>query len=436
MGLIDTEKGTSEVVGAMLLLAIFIIVLGSIQAYEVPSWNKDLELQQFDRIHNEFLNIRSDIQDVYINNIPKTSSLSMGIRYPERYLLRNPGPGASGTLTYEPVNVNLTINGISLPTYPSTRIRYSMNGISNQPALVYEHGLVIRDIGGNKSFNEGAQTLISVDNINIPVIFTQGQSVGSMLPESLTINPLSTNNYTVIYNNLTIININLQTQYPELWRDLTKNLPGVNVTGTGNAGNITITKNVTNLIYPPRITSGDIYSGMISTQIPTSLRQDQQASYNGLGQGVLTIGTKWNNVPFASQLNGFIINNITTDFCAENCDLTDSIIALRLADMQGHFWFVNIYFAGSSSPTQRIIKITGRTSLGTETNSSIIYFNTTTQLNLLKTFSGNGRYSVSNVNIPNIMVSQWIGAISNMGGNPHCSDPSNQALIYCKLIIN
>jgi hypothetical protein len=321
MKMLRMEKGISEVVGAMLILLILVVILGILQAYEVPSWNKDIEMQQFDRIHYDFLDIGSDIQNVYLSNIPKTSILSMGVRYPERFLLQNPGPGASGTLTYEPVNVTLTINGISLPNYPSTRIRYSMNGISNQPALVYEYGHVIMDFGGNKSFNESAQSLISGNDINVPVLFAQGQqSVGSMLPESLTINALSTGNYTVIYNTLTVVNVTLPTRYPDLWRNLTKNFPGVvNVTGTGSAGNITINKTVTNLIYPAGIPYGGIYSGMISTQLPPSFQLAAQpggVEIGGTGaQGFYSNerqSTNRINIPASSEIQKFVIDNITT----------------------------------------------------------------------------------------------------------------------------
>jgi hypothetical protein len=282
----DNEKGVSEVIGALLIFLILVFVLGSIQVYEVPKWNKELEIQQFDKIHNDFLNLRSDIEEVFTTNIPKTSSLSLGVRYPERFLLYNPGIGADGTLTFEPVNVTLIIGSNSSIKYTSTRIRYSMNGISNQPKLVYEHGLVINDFG-NVQLNEGDQGLISGNDIFVPILFSQEQSVAGIIPQSFDIMPLSSNYYGNFYNNYstgntTIVNITLETQYPDLWRNLANNIPGVNVTGTGSAGKINIIKNVTALMYPT-ITSGGIYSGMITTEFPAGFSSIQNSINSSQG---------------------------------------------------------------------------------------------------------------------------------------------------------
>lgn len=418
MGLIDDEKGTSEVVGAMLLLAIFVIVLGGIQNYGVPSWNKDTERQQFDIIHYDFLNIRSDIQDVYISNIPKTSSLSMGVKYPERYMLRNPGSGASGTLTYEPVNVTLKV-GSATNYYNSTRIRYSMNGISNQPALVYEYGLVIRDFGGNKSLNESAQSLISGNDINIPVLFAQGQqSVGSMLPESLTINALSTGNYTVKYNTSTTVNITLPTRYPDLWKNLTKNIQGVNVTGNGSAGNITINRTVNNLIYPKENPSGGIYSGLISTTIPANL-QPPGGGPSGVPIGPTgPLGHYTNeeqsinriNIPSSIEIKKFAIDNINVANTVGNMDHFEFVVT----DKDGDRFKIYVGFSSNNTKIDKVELTNGTTS------NKKIYENTLISDGIDLT----SYYNSSSIDKPNsLMITNWN------------APPGGSNILYFRLLI-
>ncbi|MCZ7362431.1 MAG: hypothetical protein O8C58_03710, partial [Candidatus Methanoperedens sp.] len=63
MKLFDNEKGVSEVVGAMLVLLIMVLFLGTMQAYEVPRWNKELEKQEFDLVYSDFLNFKSNLED-------------------------------------------------------------------------------------------------------------------------------------------------------------------------------------------------------------------------------------------------------------------------------------------------------------------------------------------------------------------------------------
>ncbi|MDD5617000.1 MAG: hypothetical protein PHH85_12465, partial [Candidatus Methanoperedens sp.] len=102
------ENGVSEVVGAMLVLLILVVYLGIIQAYEVPRWNKELEKQEFDQVYSDLLDFRSNIEDVSMKNIPKTSSMHMGVRYPERFMLRNPGHGSYGIISTYPLNITIS----------------------------------------------------------------------------------------------------------------------------------------------------------------------------------------------------------------------------------------------------------------------------------------------------------------------------------------
>ncbi len=326
MRLIDNEDGVSELVGFMLILLIIMIFMSVLQVYQVPKWNKDLEIGLFDDVRNDFLEIRHDISTAAIENTPITSNLQMGVRYPEHFMLRNPGPGASGTLTFEPVNVNLTI-GSSKQNYTSYRIKYKMNGISNQPELIYEHGLIISDFG-SVQLNESSQSIVEGNRIFLPLIFSQFQSISGMTPESLNIMPVSIDNYNV-KSDPSSINILLETNYPDMWNNTIKNVPGVNLTNISGKWYINITKTVSTFMYPPDIsaTYGGLYSGRITTELPESEKTSSggtggvpsggtgaQGAYSNEAQSTNRI-----NIPSSSEIQKFVIDNIqVTDLIASN----------------------------------------------------------------------------------------------------------------------
>ena len=58
------EKAVSEVVGAMMILLILVLYLGIMQTRQVPEWNEELENQQFDTVYDDFVTMRSNLEDV------------------------------------------------------------------------------------------------------------------------------------------------------------------------------------------------------------------------------------------------------------------------------------------------------------------------------------------------------------------------------------
>ena len=216
------EDAVSELVGALMILLILVISLGMLQTYEIPKWTKEFERQQFDQVQSDLINFRSDLEDVAIKNIPKSSSLHMGNRYPERYVLRNPGPGVSGKLTTYPLNITISydINGnINYINYTSLEIIYEMNGISDFPKLIYENGIIIMDFGKG-SYTEDSNRLITKDNIFIPILMGV-DSVSSMGVETFNIYPISQQDY--ISQIISSMNVTIETRHPEVWASLSSN---------------------------------------------------------------------------------------------------------------------------------------------------------------------------------------------------------------------
>lgn len=312
--MLKNESGVSEIIGALMILLIMIISLGIMQAYEVPKWNKEIEIQGFDMVKSDFLTLRHDISTAAIENIPIISTLHMGARYPERYFLRNPGQGATGLLTFEPVNVNLTI-GSDKQNYTSYRIKYKMKGISDQPEMINEYGFIFNNFG-KVQIPESNQSIIYGNKLFMPLIFSQFQSISGIEPESMNIIPLSDEdyNYTLVPST---VNVLLETGYPEIWNKTIGNMSGVKLTKTSGIWYINITKNINSLMYPklPLSKSGGVGSGSITTELPDSFKKaggipsgptGVQGAYSNEVEAMNRI-----NIPSSDQITKFVISDLT-----------------------------------------------------------------------------------------------------------------------------
>ncbi len=265
--LCEEERGVSVVIGAMLMLLIVAAMWGTIQAYHVPNWNTDVEYEHLNVVHDDMMTFKSDVEDVASSREPKSSNFRMGVRYPNRIFLANPGPGVAGALTSETVEVLIeyTIEGYPTITqsYESNRILYEVRGTVDSPKLVYEHGLIIRDYG-NASATTDEQSLIVDDEIYIPVLTGNLTSVSSMETESIAIKPLSQSN-TVTGTNWA--KITLYTSYPEVWEQLLAGTSTADTTVSVNQtqSEIVITSTVVEqIIFPSgEVTADALYAGMI-----------------------------------------------------------------------------------------------------------------------------------------------------------------------------
>ncbi|MDD5094501.1 MAG: hypothetical protein PHV74_09005 [Dehalococcoidia bacterium] len=216
------ESGVSVVIGAILMLLILATLFGITQAYSVPRWNKDVEYEHFDVIYDDMMKFKSDVEDVALLETPKSSDFRMGVRYPNRIFLSNPGTGVAGSLTSENVAVSIayTIDAFLEPVittdYTSNRIIYEAHGSIDSPKLVYEHGLIIRDYG-NEYATTDEQSLIIGDEIYLPILTGNLTAASSMETESISLRP-KTHFYS--RSKIKSVNITIDTAYPEVWEQL------------------------------------------------------------------------------------------------------------------------------------------------------------------------------------------------------------------------
>ena len=262
------ERGVSAVLGAMLILVIMVTLYGIIQAYHVPIWNKDVEFEHLDVVHDDMMAFKSDVEDVALSQTPKSSDIRMGVRYPNRIFLANPGPGVAGALTSESVEVSIeyTIDGWEPITtsYSSNRIIYEVQGTIDSPKLVYEHGVIIRDYGSEYATTD-EQSLIVGDEIYIPVLTENLTASSSMETESIEIKPLSQS-----YSRTKIqsVAITIDTNYPSVWVQL---LAGTGTDDTTvqvdlDENEIVITSEAVEQITFPTgdVTADALYAGLVT----------------------------------------------------------------------------------------------------------------------------------------------------------------------------
>jgi hypothetical protein len=308
------ERAISEIIGAMMLLLIAVLYLGVMQAYEVPQWNKEIERNQFDTIYDDFVKLRSDIEDVAHHSLPKTTTLHLGTRYPQRFLLRNPGPGIYGSLSTYPVHINISYTtstgGLQWKNYTSTAITYDAQYTAALPKIVFENGIIIKDFGTVNLTDDTSTTLFSEDNIFIPLL--KGiNSTSSMGEETLNLRPAPL--YNASSTRFDVMNIEIETRYPDVWANLTANASGPrNSTITVGSGKIHINNiqgyNLSKISFPMLGSGIYVYSGLITID-------DSQTGGRGPtgagGQDMWAKGDRRLDIPSSSTATSFLIKDIT-----------------------------------------------------------------------------------------------------------------------------
>jgi outer membrane protein assembly factor BamB len=262
------ERGVSVVIGAILMLLIVVAMWGIIQAFHVPNWNKDVEYEHLNIVHDDMMTFKSDVEDVALSGEPKSSDFHMGVRYPNRMFLANPGTGVAGSLTSDtvPISIVYTIDAPGDPVitqnYSSNRISYEVQGTVDSPKLVYEHGVIIRDYG-NEYATTDEQSLIVGDEIFIPVLTGNLTASSSMETESIALKPLPQSPGS---SKIKSVIITIDTLYPEVWTQLLAGKSTAATTVQVVNSQIVIHSTAVRQIYFPEgeVITDALYAGMIS----------------------------------------------------------------------------------------------------------------------------------------------------------------------------
>jgi len=91
------DRGVSPVVGALLLFAIGVMLVATLQVTAVPALNEQVEFRHSERVQSDLVGISAAVDRTAATGVPQTVRVEAGMRYPTRPLFVNPAP-VSGSL--------------------------------------------------------------------------------------------------------------------------------------------------------------------------------------------------------------------------------------------------------------------------------------------------------------------------------------------------
>ncbi|MUV87750.1 hypothetical protein GJ631_14620 [Natronomonas sp. CBA1123] len=186
------NRAVSEVLGAILLFGIVVLALGSYQAFVVPQQNAEIESNHDAQVSNEFAEIQPAISNAAASGRTRTTSVTLGTRYPVRAAALNPptvsgqlSTGASGDLRVEH---DSRIDACALtddrPNTTSIRYNANYNELDNTGAMVYENGVTYRETDGG-ILQRTDQQLVDGSTIRLYPLVAEQFSTGSSSSEQL-----------------------------------------------------------------------------------------------------------------------------------------------------------------------------------------------------------------------------------------------------------
>lgn len=200
----DDERGVSEVLGAMLLFGIVIVALGGYQAFIVPQQNAEIELKHDAQVNDEFGEIQLSISNAAATGTSRTTSITMGTRYPTRVAGLNPptvsgqlATRSSGTISasgFDDTDLE-TICGLS-PESRAITYDADYHELNDPGTFVYENGVTYRDVG-DRILVRNDQELVDGSTIRLFPLTGEGFSTGSSSSKQMRFVPGETGTQTV-----------------------------------------------------------------------------------------------------------------------------------------------------------------------------------------------------------------------------------------------
>ncbi len=316
------EKGVSEVIGAILILTILVAFLSVLQVYSVPAWNKEIEFGHFNRLYDDFLDLKRIILDTAVYDLPRTGVLHTSLDYPTRMFLLNPPKPSAMVVTRYDKYIAITYNGNVTERVNSCALRVEEKyNYFPAPALVLEHGMIIGDTG-MVSYRID-EPPITKSNMDLLVMGCDNASFG-------TTGSLNLHVYPVLLNTLTVSNATLSfnTDYPMVWSSYLASI-GADYSTAGNV----VTVNYKN---PTKIKVMSISLGKPSnlmlmpanvTPAPASLVLESfetvgDGAYSSTGAGSYNQN---NDTAYVSHLNGSLQMNYDFSLMLADKNLTVGI---------------------------------------------------------------------------------------------------------------
>jgi hypothetical protein len=195
------NRAVSEVLGAILLFGIVVLALGSYQAFVVPQQNAEIESNHDAQVSNEFAEIQPAISNAAASGRTRTTSVTLGTRYPVRAAALNPptvtgqlSTGPSGDVVVENDGSPVDACALDDSREDNTVLRYkaNYNELGGTGALVYENGITYRETDGNGPLIKNSQELIDGNTITLFPLVSEEFSTASSGSKQLRFEPNKT----------------------------------------------------------------------------------------------------------------------------------------------------------------------------------------------------------------------------------------------------
>lgn len=174
--MMDDDRAVSIVVGGILLFAIGVVLLGVLQTTAVPLSNEEVEFDHAQGLQTEFLDLRTAALTAAQDGEIRSTEVTLGARYPTRFIMLNPPP-ASGTLrTTDPGEVSINrsvfspsdVCGIDGQVESRSLVyEANYNEYDQEPTVGFEHGASFRKHEDGSPIVDGAQRLVNGNTITL-----------------------------------------------------------------------------------------------------------------------------------------------------------------------------------------------------------------------------------------------------------------------------
>lgn len=180
------DRGVSEVMGAVMVFAIVVTLLGILQTMAVPQQNADVEFKHSQQVADEMVDLRAAALESARTGETTTATVTLGTDYPSRFVLLNPG-AASGTLRttgageLELPDTETSVQDVcgtdEAVTSRSLVYEPTYNVYDSAPTTGYEHGFTYRKYEDDVLV-DGEQTLVRGNTITMLPFVDEYQASG------------------------------------------------------------------------------------------------------------------------------------------------------------------------------------------------------------------------------------------------------------------
>jgi hypothetical protein len=219
------ENAVSPVIGAILMLAIGVTILTTVQLNFIPVWNTQEELDHIHKMFDDFKELKSGIESTIQGGTTSSLPINMGFKYSPKFLVYNPKDSAFVSLevkenTWAEVRYNeMFPDGMrdetSIINLTTSTITYALMG-QKYNSFIYEHGIIRRS---SSNFSSSSQVAIANGTIYLLGVKPLGpETISGIEMRSVNIYPTSQQKNSVLGKNVWLI-LHTKPEYVNWWKE-------------------------------------------------------------------------------------------------------------------------------------------------------------------------------------------------------------------------